>query len=197
MGSSLVFSIEQNLRRAVSEAEWKLPKHACFYVCLSNICSEVLKQVTTIEAWPLRELCDFGLKLETVLAKAQVEVSTYLMPQMVTGEGYIGFHCEWDNLNRTTTSVHENTVVNSSGGIMLTNKPSIVQLIDKNKLRWFGLVMRREERVNAQGCDAVKYEGKETNREDDVATQHRLPPERKKTSLKEVLQTKCFENRHD
>ena len=133
-----------------------------------------------IEAWPLRELYDFGLKLETVLAKAQVEVSTYLMPQIVTGEGYIGFHCEWDNLNRTTTSVHENTVVNSSGGIMLTNKPSIVQLIDKNKLRWFGLVMRREERVNAQGCDAVKYEGKETNREDYVARQHRSPPERKK-----------------
>ena len=26
------------------------------YVCLSNICSEVLKQVTPIKAWPLREL---------------------------------------------------------------------------------------------------------------------------------------------
>ena len=28
---------------------------------------------------------------------------------------------------------------------MLTNKLSIVQVIDKNKLRWFGFVMRREE----------------------------------------------------
>ncbi len=28
---------------------------------------------------------------------------------------------------------------------MLTNKLSIVQVIDKNKLRWFGLVVRREE----------------------------------------------------
>ena len=50
-----------------------------------------------------------------MLAKAHVEVSTYLMPQIVTGEGNIGFHCEWDNLNRTTTSVHDNTIVNSSG----------------------------------------------------------------------------------
>ena len=83
--------------------------------------------------------------METVPAKAQVEVSTYLMPQIVTGEGNIGFHCEWDNLNRTTTSVHDNTIVNSSGGIMLTNKLSIVQVIDKNTLRWFGLVIRRKE----------------------------------------------------
>ena len=67
------------------------------------------------------------------------------MPQIVTGEGNIGFHCEWDNLNRTTTNVHGNTIVNRSGGIMLTNMLPIVQAIDKKKLRWFGLVMRREE----------------------------------------------------
>ena len=41
--------------------------------------------------------------------------------------------------------MHGNTVVNRSGGIMLTNMLPIVQAIDKNKLRWFGLVMRREE----------------------------------------------------
>ena len=41
--------------------------------------------------------------------------------------------------------MHDNTIVNSSGGIMLTNKLSIVQVIDKNTLRWFGLVMRRKE----------------------------------------------------
>ena len=73
----------------------------------------------------------FGLDLETLLAKAQVEVSTYLMPQIVTGEGNIGFHCECGNLNRTTTSMHDNTIVNSSGGIMVTNKLYIVQVIEK------------------------------------------------------------------
>ena len=83
--------------------------------------------------------------METVPAKAQVEVSTYLMPQIVTGEGNIGFHCEWDNLNMTTTSVHDTPLVSSSGGIILTNKLSIVQVIDKTTLRWFGLVMRRKE----------------------------------------------------
>ena len=34
-------------------------------------------------------------------------------------------------------------------------------------------------RVNAQGCDAVKGEEKETKRKDYVARQHRSPPERK------------------
>ena len=63
---------------------------------------------------------------------------------------------------------------------MLTNKLPIVQVIDKNKLRWFGLVMRREEesmlRVVMQ---PVKDEGKEIKRKYHVARQHRWPPERK------------------
>ena len=83
--------------------------------------------------------------METVLAKAPVEVSTYLMPQILTGEGNIAFYCEWDNWKRTTTNVHGNNTANSAGGIMLTNMLPVVQVIDKNKLRWFGLVMRREE----------------------------------------------------
>ena len=37
MGSSLVFSIEQNLCRAVSEAEWKLPKHVLLRVSVKHL----------------------------------------------------------------------------------------------------------------------------------------------------------------
>ena len=37
MGSSLVFSIEQNLCRAVSEAEWKLPKHVLIRVSVRHL----------------------------------------------------------------------------------------------------------------------------------------------------------------
>ena len=70
---------------------------------------------------------------------------------------------------------------------MLTNKLSIVQVIDKNKLRWFDLVMRREEesvlnrpRGKTMWLSNIDRHQKEKN-----------------TSLKEVLGTKCFENRHD
>ena len=37
MGSSLVFSIEQNLCRAVSEAGWKLPKHVLLRVSVKHL----------------------------------------------------------------------------------------------------------------------------------------------------------------
>ena len=119
------------------------------------------------------------------------------MPQIVTGEGNIGFHCEWDNLNRTPTSVHDNTIVNSSGGIMLTNKLSIVQVIDKNKLRWFGLFMRREEEAMLRVVMQLNMKGNiprgKTTWLDNIDRHQKG----KKTSLKEALRTKCFENRHD
>ena len=37
MGSSLVFSIEQNLCQAVSEAEWKIPKHVLIRVSVKHL----------------------------------------------------------------------------------------------------------------------------------------------------------------
>ena len=98
----------------------------CFYVCLSDTCSEVLNQLTTILYRRGHSKCyDFGLELETVLAKAQVEVSTYLMPQIMTGESNIVFHCESDTLNRTTANAHGNNIVNIAGGIMLTNNATM------------------------------------------------------------------------
>ena len=64
--------------------------------------------------------------------------------------------------------MHDNTIINRSGGIMLTNMLSTVQVIDMNtSMVW--CCHEEKGRVNAQGCDAVKYEGKETTRKDYVA----------------------------
>jgi len=65
------------------------------------------------------ESYDFGLELETVMAKAIDEVSTYLIPQIITGEGNAIFPCEWDNLNKILTNVHGSNVVNSADGRMI------------------------------------------------------------------------------
>ena len=119
------------------------------------------------------------------------------MPQIVTGEGNIGFHCERDNLNRTTTSVHDNTIVNSSCGIMLTNKLSIVQVIDKNKLRWFGLVMRREEESMLRVVMQLNMKGHIPRGNTTWLDNIDRHQNGKNMPLKEVLRTKCFENRHD
>ena len=46
-----------------------------------------------------------------------------------------------------------------------SNMLPIVQVINKNKRRWFDHVMRREEEsFNAECCNEVKDEGKETKR---------------------------------
>jgi hypothetical protein len=73
------------------------------------------------------EFCDFGLELETAIAKALDDISTYLTPQIITGEANLVFHCEWDNSNKTTTNMHGSNIVNSAGGIMVQEiKPGIL-----------------------------------------------------------------------
>ena len=54
-------------------------------------------------------------------------------------------------------------------------------------------------RVNAEGCDAVKDEGKETKMRPRLMWLDNIDRHQKgnNKSLKEILRTKCFENRHD
>ena len=86
----LVFSIGQDLCRAVSEGKWKLPKHMLLCMTVRHLFRS--KQLTTIlHRLGHSESYDFGLELETALAKALDEVSTYLTPQIVTGKGNIVF----------------------------------------------------------------------------------------------------------
>ena len=130
----------------------------CFRVCLSDTCSEVLKQLTTtLHRLGHSECNDIGLGLATVLAKAQVEVSTDLMPQIATGEGNVSLRM--GNVNMTTTNVHSINIVNIAGGIMLTNMLPIVQVIDKNILRWFGNVRRREEEFTLRVVMQLRMKG--------------------------------------
>ena len=65
------------------------------------------------------ETYDFGLELETAIAKALDDVSTTLTPQIIKGEGNEVFHFEWDNMNKITTNIHGSNVVNSTAGIMI------------------------------------------------------------------------------
>ena len=60
------------------------------------------------------------------MAKALEEVSTHLTPQIITGEDNVVFHMEWDNMNKLTTNIHGNNVVNSTGGIMIQEVKSDV-----------------------------------------------------------------------
>ena len=101
-----------------------------------------------------------------------------------------------------------------------SNMLPIVQVINKNKLRWFGHVMRTEEESTLRVVMKIKMKGKRPRGRPrlrwldniDSHLKGKRPRGRprlrwldnidshlkgKNTSLKEVLETKCFENRKD
>ena len=65
------------------------------------------------------ESYDFGKELETGMTKATDEISTYHTPQIITGDGNLVFHCEWDNLHKITKNIHGSNVVKNAGDIMI------------------------------------------------------------------------------
>lgn len=132
----------QDICRAATKGEWKLPKHILLCTTLRHLYRS--KQLTTIiSRLGHCETYDFGLELETALAKALDEVSTALTPQIITGEGNEVFHLEWDNMNKTTTNIHGSNVVNSTAGIMIqevkpgydTNDDRKLPLYNRSKSR--------------------------------------------------------------
>ena len=129
----LVMSIGQDLCRAVTNSEWKLPKHILLCATIRHLYRS--KQLTTIlHKLGHSESYDFGIELETAMTKATDEISTYLTPQIITGDGNLVFHCEWDNLNKITTNIHGSNVVNSAGGIMIQETKPYVQLTHERTL---------------------------------------------------------------
>ena len=93
-----VLSIGQDLCRAVTKGEWKLPKHILLCCTVRHLYHS--KQLTVIlNRLGHSESYNFSLELETALANAVNEVLSFLTPQIITGESNKVFHLEWDNLN--------------------------------------------------------------------------------------------------
>ena len=65
------------------------------------------------------ESYSFSIELHNAVAMALKETSLLLTPQIVKGDANIVIHMEWDNLNKITTNIHGNNVVNHTGGIMI------------------------------------------------------------------------------
>ena len=61
---------------------------------------------------------EFGLEFKTALDKALDGLSTFLLPQIVIGEGKHVFNLELGNLNKIRINVYCPNGVNSTGGIM-------------------------------------------------------------------------------
>ncbi|XP_068233918.1 uncharacterized protein [Palaemon carinicauda] len=129
----LVLSIAQDICRAVTKGEWKLPKHILLCSTIRHLYRS--KQLTNIlHRLGHSESYDFGLEVETALAEAIDDVSSSLTPQIAIGEDNVVFHVEWDNLNKITTNFHGSNVVNSTGGIMIQEVKPNADIADKDRI---------------------------------------------------------------
>ena len=119
--------------RAVTKGEWNLSKHVLLCTTIRYLCRGKKKLTTILSRLGHCETYDFSLELETALAEALDEVSTFLTPQIITGKGNEVIHLEWDNMNKITTNIHGSNVVNRAGGIMIQEvKPGF----DANNKDW-------------------------------------------------------------
>ena len=141
----LIFSIRQDIGRAVTNGEWKLPKHIFLTMTLRHLSRN--KQLTTIlNRCGHCESYDYSLQLETALAIVLEQTYSIHSPNILCGDNNKIFHCEWDNLNKITTGVHGPNIVNSAAGIMIQEinppsetrqcvRPRVLPTIEKTKLR--------------------------------------------------------------
>ena len=65
------------------------------------------------------ESYQYGLEVETTLAKVLDNTSTYLKFHVVISDSNLAFHSEWDNLSKTNTNLTGSEVANSAAEIML------------------------------------------------------------------------------
>ena len=128
----IVLSIGQGICRAVTNGEWKFPKHILLAETVRHLYRSK-KLLTILNRLGNCESHNFTLELEGAMAKALQEVSTHLTPRIVQGEDNLVFHSEWDNLNKVTSNIHESNIVNSTGGIMIQEVKSDVDLSTDNR----------------------------------------------------------------
>ena len=115
----LIISIGQDICRAATSGEWKLPKHILLSMTLRHLYrSEQL--VTILNRMGHCENYCYTLEMETALAKAIAETSTLLSTQIIRApESRSVFHSEFDNFDQLLNSITGKDSVHTAHGIML------------------------------------------------------------------------------
>jgi hypothetical protein len=114
----IVFSIGQDICRAVTNAEWKLPKHILLCMTLRHLYRS-RQLVTLLNRLGHCENYLFSVELETAVAVALEQTSSLLTPRIVKTPANVVFHSEWDNFNQLLTGLHGRPAFNTAAGIML------------------------------------------------------------------------------
>ena len=114
----VIFSIGQDICRAVTNGEWKLPKHILLCMTLRHLYRS-RQLVTLLNRLGHCENYLFSVELETAVAAALDQTSSILTPRIVKSPENVVFHSEWDNFNQLLTGLHGRPAFNTAAGIML------------------------------------------------------------------------------
>ena len=81
----MIYSVGQDICRAVTNGEWKLPKHVLICLTIRHLCHS--KQLTQIlNRMGHYESCQYGSEVKTALTEALDNTSTHLTPHIVIGD---------------------------------------------------------------------------------------------------------------
>ncbi|CAM1302357.1 Uncharacterised protein r2_g1216 [Pycnogonum litorale] len=115
----LVLSIGQDICRAVTQAQWKLPKHILICMTLRHLFRSK-DLITMINRFGHSESHSFSLELETAIASALKEASDLLSNQVLRNpQGPSVFHSEFDNFDQLVNDLTGKGSVHTTHGIML------------------------------------------------------------------------------
>ncbi|KAL5022875.1 hypothetical protein ScPMuIL_002030 [Solemya velum] len=123
----IVSSIGQDICRAATNGEWKLPKHVLICLTLHHMFRS--KQLIAISTGLLGhcENYPFALELETAIAEAAEQSSQMLSSQIIREPGEMSvFHSEFDNFDQMINTLTGSGSVHTAHGIMLQEVSSNV-----------------------------------------------------------------------
>ena len=105
--------------RAVTNGEWKLPKHILIAMTIRHLYRR--KQLTTLlNRLGHSESHSFSVELETAIAKALEETSSLLTSKIIRGPVVPSlFHSEFDNFDQLVNSMTDSGSVHTAHGIMM------------------------------------------------------------------------------
>ena len=102
------------------------------------------------------ESYNFCIELDNAMDMALEGVSSLVTPQIVKRENNEVLHMEWDNLNKITTNIHGNNVVNHTGGIMIQEVKRDVDMNSPTQERTLPLYTRVDSRsVNTKFAEKI------------------------------------------
>lgn len=115
----LVNSIGQDICRAATNGEWKLPKHMLICMTLRHLFRSK-KLITLLNRMGHSENYSFSLELETELSQAVTETSTLLSTQIIRSpDAPSVFHSEFDNFDQLLNNLTGMDSIHTAHGIML------------------------------------------------------------------------------